>query len=104
MKKENCKDVILSREHIYYNEGEYERDQYIIDLDVGDKIKIQVFDSTDKLLTEKEFIAKYGNSHINCQWQDKGEKTETVEPTELQVLEERIKDLEKIEILKSRNI
>ena len=50
--------------------------QYIINLDIGDKVKIQTFDKNDKLLDEKEFIAKQINCHINCQWQDKGIKKE----------------------------
>ena len=46
--------------------------QYIVDLNVGDKIKIQTFDKDDNLLAEKEFIATQINCHINCTWQDKG--------------------------------
>ena len=48
--------------------------QYIVDLDVGDKVKIQTFDKDNNLLEEKEFIAKQTNCHINCTWQDKGIK------------------------------
>ncbi|MCP4550876.1 MAG: hypothetical protein GY834_02295 [Bacteroidetes bacterium] len=70
--KENTVDEILSRKHASYDE--YERDQFIIGLDVGDVVKISVYDVSEKKLIEKKFIAKYGNSHINCQWQDKGVK------------------------------
>ena len=52
--------------------------QYIIDLDVGDKIKIQTFDKNNVLLDEKEFVAKQVNCHINCTWQDKGIKKKEV--------------------------
>lgn len=54
---------------------DFDRWQFIVDLDTGDKVKIQVFDSNNVLLTEKEFMANYINSNINCQWMDKGKKS-----------------------------
>ncbi|GAG86412.1 unnamed protein product [marine sediment metagenome] len=52
------------------------REQYIVDLDIGEKVQIKILDKDNKVLDEKEFIAKYVNCHINCQWQDKGIKKE----------------------------
>ncbi len=72
MKEKNLVDGIVSRKHSQYDI--YERDQYIIDLDVGDYITITVYDASAKDLTSKTFTAKHGNSHLNCQWQDKGVK------------------------------
>ena len=67
-KREN----LVSTKHDNYDE--FFLTQYIVDLDVGDKIKIQTFDKNDVLLDEKEYIAKQINCHINCTWQDKGLK------------------------------
>ena len=68
----NKREKIVLTEHPKYNE--FLLKQYIIDLDVGDKVKIQTFDSNNNLLDEKEFTAKQINCHINCTWQDKGVK------------------------------
>lgn len=57
--------------------------QYIIDLDVGDKIIIQTFDKNNNLLDTKEFEAKQINCHINCTWQDKGDKNHRKEKNEM---------------------
>jgi len=65
-------DEIVTETHDKYEE--FNREQYIINLDVGDKVKIQILDKDDKLLDERLFVAKYVNCHINCQWQDKGVK------------------------------
>ncbi len=65
-------DEVLMREHQFYEEDEFERDQFIVDLDVGDYITVIVYDASEKELTKKTFTAKHGNSHLNCQWQDKG--------------------------------
>lgn len=67
-------DEIISEVNESYEE--FLRSQFIVDLNIGDKVKIQVFDENNKLLTDKEFEAKYVNCHINCQWQDKGIKKE----------------------------
>ena len=56
------------------NYSEFERWQYIADLNVGDKIKIEIEPIDGSGVIEKEFTAKYVNCHINCQWQDKGVK------------------------------
>ncbi len=56
----------------YYDE--FDRKQFIVNLDIGDKVLIQVIDKNGKLLKDKEFIAKYINCHLNAQWQDKGDK------------------------------
>ena len=68
----NKRENLISTKHDSYDE--FLIKQYIIDLDVGDKVKIQTFDKDNNLLDEKEFIAKQINCHINCTWQDKGVK------------------------------
>jgi len=71
----NEKENLVKDKHDSYDNFLIE--QYIVDLDKGDKVKIQILDKNDNLLTEKEFIAKQVNCHINCTWQDKGiKKTE----------------------------
>ena len=65
-------DEDLNATHANYTE--FERWQYIADLNVGDKIKIEIEPIDGSGVIEKEFVAKYVNCHINCQWQDKGEK------------------------------
>lgn len=65
-------DETVMETHNRYDE--FVREQYIIDLDLGDKVRIQILDENDNLLDEKFFIAKYVNCHINCQFQDKGVK------------------------------
>lgn len=54
---------------------EFELFQYIVDLNIGDKveIKIEPIDGSGEI--KKEFVAKFTNCHINCLWQDKGIKT-----------------------------
>lgn len=66
-------DEQVQETHDKYNE--FERWQYVADLNVGDKIKIEIDPIDGSGIIEKEFTAKYRNCHINCQWQDKGEKT-----------------------------
>lgn len=65
-------DVIVEETHEKY--AEFDREQFIVDLDVGDRIEINVYDAEGKLDSTKSLTAKYSNCHINCQWQDKGEK------------------------------
>ena len=65
-------DRVIKKEHRSYDE--FLRAGYVVDLDVGDKVQIKILDKNDKILSEKEFVAKYVNCHINCQWQDKGIK------------------------------
>jgi hypothetical protein len=72
----SIKDEIVKKTHYKYNK--YLQEQYIVDLDVEDKIKIQVLDKDNNLLDERIFTAKQINCHINCQWQDKGIKKEEV--------------------------
>jgi len=67
-KREN----IIKTDHEKYDE--FLLKQYIIDLDIGDKIRIHTLDKDDNLLDEKVFIAKQINCHMNCRWQDKGIK------------------------------
>lgn len=56
---------------------EFERKQYIVELNVGETFFCGVKDAQGKIfpLSEREFVAKYINCHFNLQWQDKGEKT-----------------------------
>lgn len=75
--KNKRENFVSDKHHLYDN---FFLTQYIVDLDVGDKVKIQTFDENDNLLDEKEFIATQVNCHINCQWQDKGiKKKELIE-------------------------
>ncbi len=77
MKTESLVDEDLNQTHYRYDE--FERKQFIVELDVGETLRVQVLDKEGKTLHEKEFIAKYINCHINCQWQDKGvKKTELI--------------------------
>ncbi len=57
--------------HIAYDE--FELSQFIVELDVGDKIEILVNGKK-----EKEFTAKYINCHMNARFQDKGIKNKVV--------------------------
>ena len=50
--------------------------QYIADLDIGDKVKIEIEPIDGSGTIEKEFTAQFINCHINCQFQDKGAKKE----------------------------
>lgn len=65
----NKREKIVKKEHPKYDN--FLLKQYIIDLDIGDKIVIQTFDKDDHLLDTKEYIAQYKNCHINATWQDK---------------------------------
>lgn len=65
-------DEVVEETHDRY--AEWDRQQFIISLDVGEKIEIKVYDEENKEIDSKEYIAKYINCHINCQWQDKGVK------------------------------
>lgn len=67
-------DEIISEVNESYEE--FLRSQFIVDLNIGDKVKIKVYGKAGQILAEKEFEAKYINCHINCQWQDKGIKKE----------------------------
>lgn len=66
----NIKDEEVQKTHNLYDD--WESWQYIADLHIGDKIKIEIEPIDGSGTIEKEFIAKYINCHINCRWQDKG--------------------------------
>lgn len=68
----NIIDEDVQETHDKYTE--FERKQFIINLDIGEKVEINVYDKEGKKVNSKEFIAKFINCHINCQWQDKGAK------------------------------
>jgi len=65
-------DEITSTTHHKYDE--FKQEQYIVNLDVGDKVVIKIYGKAGQILDQKTFIAQYVNCHINCNWQDKGEK------------------------------
>lgn len=67
-------DEVTKTEHYKYNE--FRQEQYIVNLDKGDRVKIEILDKEGNHLDEKLYIASYSNSHINCNWQDKGERKE----------------------------
>ncbi len=80
------KDEIDKDNHPKYDD--YELSQFIVELDVGDKLEISV--NGTKV---KEYTARYVNCHVNAVFQDKGIKNKPpVEPT----LQEQINDLNKI--------
>ena len=66
------KDEIDKDNHPKYDD--YELSQFIVELDIGDKLEILV---NGKI--EKEFIAKYINCHMNAVFQDKGIKKKNSE-------------------------
>ena len=68
--------VIDSSENKYYTE--LDRQEFIVKLEIGEKLQVRVLDANDNVLGQKEFIAKYINCHFNLQWQDKGVKNKTV--------------------------
>ena len=65
-------DEIVDVTHDKYTE--FDRQQFIISLDIGERAEIKIYDKLGKEIDSKEFLAKYVNCHINCQWQDKGIK------------------------------
>jgi ribosomal protein L21E len=65
-------DELVSDKHMSYDE--FYLWQYIADLDIGDKVKIEIDPADGSGKIDKEFEATNINCHINCQWQDKGEK------------------------------
>jgi len=60
----------------YHSYNDFLLEQVIIDLDVGDKVKIEV--ESGGLVYEREFEAKQINCHFNFLWQDKGIKKEQI--------------------------
>ena len=71
----NIVDEETQTEHKSY--AEFLRWQYIVGLDVGDKVEIKIEPAAGGDEIKKEFVATYINCHINCQWQDKGVKKTT---------------------------
>jgi len=68
MKEE--RDNFVTDKHDKYDD--FFLTQYIVNLDIGDKVQIKILDKDGIELGFKEFIAKQVNCHINCTWQDKG--------------------------------
>lgn len=59
------------------NYEEFELQQFILNCeDKTERIIIQAFDKDNTKVFDKEFQPKFINSHLNIQWQDKGEKSE----------------------------
>ena len=53
---------------------DYEREQYILDFDKPtDKVTIIAYDDGVEIF-RRDFIAKFINTHLNINWQDKGPK------------------------------
>jgi len=67
-------DEKLSEKHPYYDEFNHE--QFIVSLNIGEKVVIKAYGKAGQIVSQKEYIAKYSNCHINCQIQDKGVKKE----------------------------
>lgn len=62
----------ITTEHQKY--GEFNSRQYIVRLETGEQVTVQIKAPDGQLLIEKTFTAQYINSHVNVQWQDKGKK------------------------------
>ncbi len=67
-------DQILQKHSRYID---YDGKQFIVELDIlGESIIIVHKDINGKRTDLKEFTKTFINTHINCQWQDKGTKQE----------------------------
>ena len=64
---EITKNEAVLNKHMGYDE--FDLQQFIVTLDVGEKIEIFVNGKK-----EREYIAKYVNCHMNAVFQDKGVK------------------------------
>ncbi len=65
------KNEAVMQTHTGYDE--FNLQQFIVELDVGDKIEILVNGTK-----EREYIAKYINCHMNAVFQDKGVKKDKI--------------------------
>lgn len=65
-------EIVEVSDSVLYTD--YDRQQFIVDLDVDEQLIIQVKDKTGEVIKEKIFTAKYVNCHFNLQWQDRSEK------------------------------
>lgn len=79
-------DTIETKSEIY---DDFELLQLIVLMDIGEKLTISIDD-----VMVKEYTAKFSNCHFNMQWQDKGEKINLEQLTEVQVLQRQIDKLE----------
>ena len=68
-------ELVNESKHAAYTE--FDRKQFIVELNVGETLFVGIKDNKGNIIPEsvREFPAKYINCHANLQWQDKGTKT-----------------------------